>query len=129
VFESTDAGSDWRPLNRGVKAAFLPEPEVEFGHDPHCVRMHPLMPDRLYQQNHCGMYRLDRPGERWERIGNNMPHDVGDIGFPIGSILAPDVPASDGRNDVTYQRMVDRPRHARRTGSGRTGTPERGWLP
>ena len=83
VFESTDAGSDWRPLNRGCAADFFPDPDPEFGHDPHCVRLHPLMPDRLYQQNHCGIYRIDRPAERWERIGDNMPRDVGDIGFPI----------------------------------------------
>ncbi len=83
VFESTDAGDDWRPLNRGCAADFFPDPDPEFGHDPHCVRLHPLMPDRLYQQNHCGIYRLDRPAERWERIGDNMPRDVGDIGFPI----------------------------------------------
>lgn len=42
-----------------------------------------MVPDRLYQQNHCGIYRLDRPGEVWERIGDNMPKDIGDIGFPI----------------------------------------------
>lgn len=83
VFESTDGGTDWRPLNRGCAADFFPDPDVEFGHDPHCVRLHPLMPDRLYQQNHCGIYRLDRPGETWERIGDAMPRDVGDIGFPI----------------------------------------------
>jgi hypothetical protein len=47
------------------------------------MRLHPLAPDRLYQQNHCGMYRLDRPAERWERIGNAMPQKIGDIGFPI----------------------------------------------
>ncbi|HXW83661.1 MAG TPA: hypothetical protein VEJ86_04605, partial [Candidatus Binataceae bacterium] len=41
------------------------------------------MPDRLYQQSHCGIYRLDRPGEEWVRIGNNMPRHIGDIGFPI----------------------------------------------
>ena len=62
---------------------FHPEPEPEFGHDPHCVRLHPLRPDRLYQQNHCGIYRMDRPDGRWVRIGDNMPRDVGDIGFPI----------------------------------------------
>jgi photosystem II stability/assembly factor-like uncharacterized protein len=83
VFESTDGGTDWRPLNGGCAADFLPSPDTPFGHDPHCVRMHPLMPDRLYQQNHCGIYRLDRPSERWERIGDNMPRDVGDIGFPV----------------------------------------------
>jgi hypothetical protein len=83
VFESTDGGKDWAPLNAGCRADFFPEPYPEFGHDPHTVRLHPLMPDRLYQQNHCGIYRMDRPEGRWERIGDNMPSDVGDIGFPI----------------------------------------------
>ena len=45
--------------------------------------LHPLQPDRLYQANHCGIYRLDRPSDRWVRIGEKMPKDVGDIGFPI----------------------------------------------
>ena len=83
VFESTDGGSSWAPLNEGVAADFLPDPNVAFGHDPHCVTMHPLQPDRLYQQNHCGIYRLDRPERRWQRIGRAMPARVGDIGFPI----------------------------------------------
>lgn len=83
VFESVDGGRDWAPLNSGVAADFNPEPDPEFGHDPHCVRMHPMNPDRLYQQNHCGSYRIDRPDTRWVRIGDNMPRDVGDIGFPI----------------------------------------------
>ena len=83
VFESLDGGNDWAPLNAGCAATFLPDPFPEFGHDPHCVRQHPLRPDRLYQQNHCGIYRLDRPDDRWVRIGDNMPSDVGDIGFPI----------------------------------------------
>lgn len=83
VFESIDGGTDWRPLNRGCEANFNPDPAPEFGHDPHCVRLHPLAPDVLWQQNHCGIYRLERPAEVWERVGNNMPGDVGDIGFPI----------------------------------------------
>jgi photosystem II stability/assembly factor-like uncharacterized protein len=83
VFESTDDGKDWAPLNAGCRADFFPEPYPEFGHDPHTVRLHPQMPDRLYQQNHCGIYRMERPEGRWQRIGENMPSDVGDIGFPI----------------------------------------------
>jgi photosystem II stability/assembly factor-like uncharacterized protein len=83
VFESRDGGADWRPLNQGVAANFSPVPEPEFGHDPHCVRLHPLAPDVLWQQNHCGIYRLERPAERWERVGDHMPREVGDIGFPI----------------------------------------------
>ncbi|HEX5614379.1 MAG TPA: glycosyl hydrolase [Acidimicrobiia bacterium] len=83
VFESTDGGKDWAPLNRGSLALFMPEPSPEFGQDPHCVRLHPQSPDRLYQQNHCGIYRIDRPADEWVRVGENMPTDVGDIGFPI----------------------------------------------
>jgi hypothetical protein len=52
-------------------------------HDPHSVKVSPSNPDRLWQQNHCGIYRLDRPGTRWERVGRAMPKAVGDIGFPI----------------------------------------------
>ena len=83
VFESTDAGRSWTPLNEGCAADFLPDPNVAYGHDPHCVVLHPRKPDRLYQQNHCGIYRLDRPERRWIRIGKAMPKKIGDIGFPI----------------------------------------------
>ncbi len=83
VFESVDGGAGWRPLNAGCRADFLPDPYPEYGQDPHCVRLHPLAPDVLYQQNHCGIYRLERPDERWVRIGENMPKQVGDIGFPV----------------------------------------------
>ncbi len=83
VFESVDGGADWRPLNAGCRVDFLPDPFPEVGQDPHCVRLHPLAPDVLYQQNHCGIYRMQRSEGRWVRIGENMPKDVGDIGFPV----------------------------------------------
>ena len=83
TFETTDGGQSWQPLNKGVAADFLPGADAEYGHDPHLMALHPRAPDRLYQQNHCGMYRLDRPGRDWQRIGRNMPREVGDIGFPI----------------------------------------------
>jgi hypothetical protein len=83
VFESADRGASWRALNRGVEAYFLPEPDAEFGHDPHALALHPQLPDRLYQQNHCGIYRLDRPADTWQRIGRSMPAEVGDIGFAL----------------------------------------------
>jgi photosystem II stability/assembly factor-like uncharacterized protein len=83
IFESIDGGQDWKPLNKGVEADFLPDPNTEFGHDPHCVAMHPLNPDRLYHQNHCGIYRMDRPAVEWTRIGKAMPKKIGDIGFPM----------------------------------------------
>jgi photosystem II stability/assembly factor-like uncharacterized protein len=83
VFESVDGGNDWQPLNKGVRADFLPDPFPEYGHDPHCVRQAPGHPDRLYQQNHCGIYRIDRPNDAWQDIGAGMPKVAGAIGFPL----------------------------------------------
>ncbi len=84
VFESNDRGATWRPLNGGQAADFAPpDPDRVAGFDPHCVQLHPEAPDVLWQQNHCGIYRLVRPGETWDRVGDHMPRDVGDIGFPI----------------------------------------------
>lgn len=92
VFESLDRGQDWKPLNQGLLADFKPDPYPEFGQDPHCIQLHPEAPDILYQQNHCGIYRIERPADKWERIGNNMPKEVGDIGFPVA--LHPRDPAT-----------------------------------
>jgi photosystem II stability/assembly factor-like uncharacterized protein len=83
AFESTDAGASWRPLNKGCAADFLPSADTEYGHDVHVLRLSPAAPDVLYQQNHCGIYRMQRGAGRWVRIGEKMPKAVGDIGFPI----------------------------------------------
>ncbi len=83
VHESVNHGRDWRPLIKGLEVVEeLDASNVAF-HDPHCVRLCTLTPDRLYQQNHCGIYRLDRPSTEWVRIGRSMPKSVGDIGFPM----------------------------------------------
>jgi photosystem II stability/assembly factor-like uncharacterized protein len=100
VYETADRGETWNPLNHGMATAnsepdhLVDDLEIAYGdlawaeigpqHDPHCVQMHPANPDLLYQQNHCGIYRLERPETTWDRIGRNMPDAVGDIGFVIG---------------------------------------------
>jgi hypothetical protein len=84
VFESRDQGASWSLLNSGMLSPTGPDPHPEYGYDPHCMTLHPLAPDLLYQQNHCGIYRMHRPQARWIRVGDNMPRDVGDIGFAIG---------------------------------------------
>jgi hypothetical protein len=83
VHESLDRGATWRPLVRGLEVVEQFDASLLYMHDPHCMRYAPSDPDRLYQQNHCGIYRLDRPGTEWTRIGRNMPKKVGDIGFPL----------------------------------------------
>ncbi len=82
VFETNNRGADWHPLNRGIESEFVPA-EAEYGNDVHCMRMHPLVPDRLYQQNHEGVYRMDRPKGVWVNIGKNLPKIVSDHSFPI----------------------------------------------
>lgn len=83
VHESLDGGDSFTSLIEGlevVEGFDILDPTF---HDPHCIRLCPSDPDRLYQQNHCGIYRLDRPSTEWRRIGNAMPREVGDIGFPM----------------------------------------------
>ena len=83
VHESRDGGRSWTPIVRGLEVVEGFDPANNAVHDPHCVRLCPSNPDRLYQQNHCGIYRLDRPSGEWLRIGKSMPKKVGDIGFPM----------------------------------------------
>ena len=83
VHESADGGRSWTPVIKGLEVVEDLDPANVSFHDPHCVRLCPTNPDRLYQQNHCGIYRLDRPSDQWERIGRRMPKRVGDIGFPM----------------------------------------------
>ncbi len=83
VHESRDGGLTWTTLIEGLEVVEGFDVNVPTFHDPHCIRLCPSNPDRLYQQNHCGIYRLDRPGRTWVRIGRTMPKKVGDVGFPM----------------------------------------------
>ncbi len=92
VHESLDGGRHWTPLVKGLEVVEQLDATNVIFHDPHCVRLCPTNPDRLYQQNHCGIYRLERPSDEWIRIGRAMPKTVGDIGFPL--VLHPRDPAA-----------------------------------
>lgn len=83
VHESLDGGKTFAPLVKGLEVVEGFDVADPTFHDPHCLRLCPTQPDRLYQQNHCGVYRLDRPSDTWRRIGRAMPKEVGDIGFPL----------------------------------------------
>lgn len=83
VHESRDGGQTFSLLVDGMEVVEGFDPDIVTFHDPHCVRLCPGNPDRLYQQNHCGIYRLDRPSDRWVRVGRSMLEAVGDVGFPM----------------------------------------------
>lgn len=83
VHESVNGGQTFAPMVKGMEVVEGFDASNIAFHDPHCVRLCPSNPDRLYQQNHCGIYRIDRPSNEWLRIGRNMPKRVGDVGFPM----------------------------------------------
>ena len=70
VYRTDDGGDSWYPSNTGVKAEFMPGDRSypEFGQCVHKVTRHPARPDRLYLQNHGGVYRSDDGGDTWQDI-------------------------------------------------------------
>ena len=84
AFHSADGGATWEPRNHGTRCDFLPEEQryPEFGQCVHCLVAAPGMPDRLYQQNHCGMYRSDDGGRHWHSIEDGLPSS---FGFPAAA--------------------------------------------
>jgi photosystem II stability/assembly factor-like uncharacterized protein len=81
VFGSDDGGETWQPLNNDVVAEFLGDPYAEVGQCPHKLLLHPARPDRLWQQNHFGVYRSDDRGDSWVRLDKDgLP---GGFGFPL----------------------------------------------
>jgi BNR/Asp-box repeat len=80
MFRSDDAGATWRPVNRGLRSAQLPDEDAEVGHCVHRIAMHPTRPDTLYMQKHWDVMRSDDAGESWREVSGNLPSD---FGFPI----------------------------------------------
>ncbi|MHC3388868.1 WD40/YVTN/BNR-like repeat-containing protein [Streptomyces lavendulocolor] len=77
VFRTRDGGGTWSPSNRGVSAVFLPDPNPAFGQCVHKIAQDAGDPDRLYLQNHWGVYRSDDAGAEWTDIGEGLPSDFG----------------------------------------------------
>ncbi len=77
VYRSDDGGRSWQASNRGTRAAFLPDAAADAGHCVHRLRVHPMRPDRVYQQNHCGVYRSDDAGASWVEITASLPSEFG----------------------------------------------------
>ncbi len=80
VFRTDDGGKVWRPINRGLKSDFMPDPNAEVGHCVHRIAMHPLRPNVLFMQKHWDVMRSDDAGESWHEVSGNLPTD---FGFPI----------------------------------------------
>lgn len=77
VYRTEDGGRSWAPSNAGLKADFLPDMYPEFGQCVHKIAPDATDPDRLYLQNHGGVYRSDDAGVTWAEIGGGLPADFG----------------------------------------------------
>lgn len=77
MYVTDDGGSTWRASNQGVRAEFLPEKYPEFGQCVHKVVQAKQQPERMFLQNHWGLYRSDDRGEHWTDIANGVPSDFG----------------------------------------------------
>jgi len=78
-YRTDDGGATWQARNVGVRAQFLP-PEnryPEFGQCVHKLASHPSKPERMFLQNHWGLYRSDDHGDTWQDIANGVPSDFG----------------------------------------------------
>lgn len=77
VYRTDDGGQSWRALNRGIRVVYQPEKYPEFGQCVHKFVMHPERPERLFLQNHWGLYRSEDGAESWQDMANGVPSDFG----------------------------------------------------
>jgi photosystem II stability/assembly factor-like uncharacterized protein len=89
VYVSEDGGEKWEPRNRGITVTFGPDPTPEYGQCVHKVAVDAGGPDRLYAQNHFGVFRSDDAGVSWTSIAEGLPVD---FGFPI--VSSPSTPGT-----------------------------------
>jgi photosystem II stability/assembly factor-like uncharacterized protein len=82
AFRTDDGGQTWKPINRGLKSEYLPEPAPEVGFCVHRLALHASRPDTVFMQLHQGggVFRTDNAGDEWQDVRGNLPSD---FGFPI----------------------------------------------
>ncbi|HET9097603.1 MAG TPA: hypothetical protein VFN37_13160 [Candidatus Baltobacteraceae bacterium] len=77
AFRTDDGGATWKPINRGLKSEFIPDPDAEVGHCVHRIAMHPARPNVLFMQKHWDVMRTDDAGDSWREVSGNLPTDFG----------------------------------------------------
>src|SRR5579862_4581110 len=77
AFRSDDGGKTWKPINRGLRSNYIPDPAAEIGHCVHHIAMHPSRPNTLFMQKHWDVMRSDDAGDNWHEISGNLPTDFG----------------------------------------------------
>lgn len=76
-FRTDDAGKTWKPINRGLRSEYIPNPHAEVGHCVHRIAMHHSRPGVLFMQKHWDVMRSDDAGDSWHEVSGNLPSDFG----------------------------------------------------
>jgi len=77
AFRTDDGGKTWKPINRGLRSNYIPDPAAEIGHCIHHMAMHPSLPGVLFMQKHWDVMRTDDAGDNWREVSGNLPTDFG----------------------------------------------------
>ena len=77
AFRTDDGGKSWKPINRGLKSQYIPDPDAEIGHCVHHIAMNPKRPGVLFMQKHWDVMRSDDAGDNWKEVSGNLPTDFG----------------------------------------------------
>jgi photosystem II stability/assembly factor-like uncharacterized protein len=77
AFRTDDGGATWKPINRGLRSQYIPNPEAEVGHCVHHIAMNPSRPGLLFMQKHWDVMRSDNAGDQWSEVSGNLPTDFG----------------------------------------------------
>ena len=77
AFRTDDGGATWKPINRGLRSQYIPDPDAQVGHCVHHVAMNPSRPDVLFMQKHWDVMRSDDAGDSWREVSGNLPTDFG----------------------------------------------------
>jgi hypothetical protein len=77
AFRTDDGGTTWKPINRGLKSEYIPDPNAEIGHCVHRIALHPSRPNVLFMQKHWDVLRSDDSGDSWKEVSGDLPSDFG----------------------------------------------------
>jgi photosystem II stability/assembly factor-like uncharacterized protein len=77
AFRTDDGAKSWKPINKGLRSAQIPDQDAEVGHCVHRIAMHPSKPSVLFMQKHWDVMRSDNAGDQWREVSGNLPTDFG----------------------------------------------------
>jgi photosystem II stability/assembly factor-like uncharacterized protein len=128
VLRTDDGGKTWEPRTEGLPIVIEGKEHKNIGTCVHRLVRDPSNPQRLFQQNHQGVFVTNDGADTWERIENGLPSQ---FGFPM--VIDPNHP------DTVYIVLLESDEHRvaingqltvhRSEDAGRTWTPLTDGLP